>query len=424
MAGANGRARPPNPTFSSPLGTERGSIIILVMVTLLLTAAALVAFLDKASNDLLVEARSAEAGRLRPDAYSALEVTLAVLEDFREADNGLHHPNEGWGDPLDWAGWTPADGYTVDVAFQDESGKMPLIHTNAATMLLLFEAWQMEPNDAQKLTDELQSWIDLKYTPSTALNPDYEQSATPYDPPGRAIRSMSELAAIDGVRDLFYTNGLPNDLYWRFSNDFSLFNFAHPNINGANTDVFAAVGQFTPQQDMQIATRLSGAIASSKLVHPWFANASDLEASMSVEAGNPRAFAYTVSALRIIITVHDQAAQFRLSAVVSADAGTRARTVQETATDAKNNQSASGNGEPANAGSVTSKAQTSTATTQAQQNAAAATAINIKFPFTILEILENDAIPNPPPPPPGDPALLGSAPPVNPFAPYSPPLPL
>lgn len=84
--------------------SRRGSIIVLVMVTLLFTAAALVTFLDKAETDLLVDARAAQAARLRPDAYSALEVTLAVLQDFRQADgNQLRAPTEGWADPL--GGW-------------------------------------------------------------------------------------------------------------------------------------------------------------------------------------------------------------------------------------------------------------------------------------------------------------------------------
>jgi len=402
---------------------RQGSIIILVMVTLLFTAAALVAFLDKASNDLLVEARTAEAGRLRPDAYSALETTLAVLEDFREADNGLHHPNEGWGDPLDWAGWAPADGYTVDVAFEDESGKLPLIHTNPATLLLLFQAWQMDQTDAQKLTDELESWINENYTPATALNPDYEQSAIPYDPPHRSLRSFSELAAIDGIRDTFYTNGRPNGLYWRFYNDFSLFNFARPNINGANTDVLAALGQFTGQQDEAIATRLNGSLTTSKLVHPWFTSATDLATAFSSEVGNGRSFSYTVSALRIIITVHDKAAQFRLSAVVSATTGGGATTIQTNATDVKNRAAATANGETTNTVSVTAKSQTTTSANNAQASAAAATTANLEFPFRILQILENDDIPLAPvPPPPDDSALAPSTTPVNAFAPYSPPL--
>jgi general secretion pathway protein K len=413
----------PAPTHRAPVDPAgpTASIIILVMVTLLFTAAALVAFLDKASNDLLVEARSAAAARLRPDAYSALEVTLAVLEDFQQADHGLHHPNEGWGDPLDWAGWAPADGRTVDVAFEDESGKLSLNHTSAATMLLLFQAWQLAPPDAQRLTDELQSWMHQNYTAVSAFNPDYEQSAIPYDAPHRAIRSYGELAAIDGARDLFYANGRPTDLYWRFCQDFSVFNFARPNLNGANTDVLAALGQFNDTQDGQIATRLGGSLANSKLVHPWFADNADLESVVSSEVGNPRAFTYTVSALRILITVHDKADQFRLSAVVSPQGG-GATTVQATATDVKASEAASNNGETTNTVSVTPKAQTTTTANNAQAAAAAATKANLQFPFRILEIIENDAIPNPPPPPPPDPALLGAASaPANSFAPYSPP---
>ena len=68
---------------------RRSSVIILVLVTLLFTAVALTAFVEKAGNDLMVEVRQADAHRLRQEAFSALEVTLAVLEDFREADNGL-----------------------------------------------------------------------------------------------------------------------------------------------------------------------------------------------------------------------------------------------------------------------------------------------------------------------------------------------
>jgi general secretion pathway protein K len=402
-----------------------GSIIIIVMVTLLFTAAALVAFLDKASDDLLVEARSAENARLRPDAYSALEVTLAVLEDFREADDGLHHPNEGWGDPLDWAGWAPADGYTVDVAFQDESGKIPLAHMSEPTMILLFQGWGMDQNDAQKLTDELLTWMRESYTPMTALNPDYAQAAFPYAAPLRSFRSYSELAAIDGACDVFFTNGRPNDLYWRFYNDVSIFNFSETNINGANADVLAAEGQFTEQQDSQIAERLSGTLATTTLVHPWFSSAADLATAFSTETGSTRVFRYTVSALRILITVHDKDSQFRLSAVVSpavAAAAGGANTVQATAADVKANNTASRSGESVNNSSVSIQAQTTTTPSPAQ-NAVAASS-NIKYPFRILELLENDAIPTPPisAPPPTDGSFPPDASPIlsNGFAPYSP----
>ena len=178
---------------------ERGSIIILVMVTLLFTAAALVAFLDKAETDLLVDARAAQAARMRSDAYSALEVTLAVLQDFRVVDNNqLRSPSEGWGDPLGWAGWTPGDpSHTVEVSFQDESGKIPLIHADQTTLLNLFETpayGSMAAGDAQKLIDGILGWMQAPSTPrvfrpcspTTAF-----QSTLPVcRAPANALRSM------------------------------------------------------------------------------------------------------------------------------------------------------------------------------------------------------------------------------------------
>ena len=94
----------------------RASVLVILMVTLLFASFALIAFIERATNDLLVDQREAETVRLRREAYSALEVTLAVLEDFREVGNGLHSPAEGWNDPLAWAGYLPAEDRTIEVA--------------------------------------------------------------------------------------------------------------------------------------------------------------------------------------------------------------------------------------------------------------------------------------------------------------------
>jgi len=148
---------------------SRGSILVIIMITLVFTAAALVAFLEKASTDLLVDARTVTNDRLRVDAYSALEVTLAVLQDFNTADHGLRSPNEGWGSPLDWAGWSsPTDGHTVEVAFEDESGKIPLIRIGSADLLAMFENWNLSQNDAQHLADVLLSWMHQNYIATVA----------------------------------------------------------------------------------------------------------------------------------------------------------------------------------------------------------------------------------------------------------------
>jgi general secretion pathway protein K len=380
---------------------DDGSILVIVIVTLLFAAAALVAFMDKARNDLAVETRSIIADRLRQQAYSAVEVTLATLVDFSTADSGLHSTAEGWGDPLAWAGWEPEPGRKVEISFQDESGKIPLIHADATTLNNLFQYWKMTQTDAQHLTDVLLSWMQQNYIPTNAFNADYDQGDLPYSPPLRAIRSFDELRAIDYAREVFFDKaGRPNDLWWKFVNDFSIFSFTHPDINGANSDVLAAVGGFSDDQQQNLSSYLAGTGNYSTLGQQWFQNSASVRGVVG-GTGNSAAFGTTITALRINVTVHEGAhSEFRLSVVVAPSGG--ARTVQTTATDMRNGASNSGSGETGSAVSVTGQAQSvtqSAASPTSAQTAAAATA-NLQYPFTILEVLENDEIPVQPPAPP------------------------
>ena len=84
---------------------RKGSVIIIVLVTMMFAAAALTLFLEKASTDLIAEARVITDNQLRTEAYSALETTVGVLEDFRSVLGNLRSPGEGWNDPLGFAGY-------------------------------------------------------------------------------------------------------------------------------------------------------------------------------------------------------------------------------------------------------------------------------------------------------------------------------
>jgi general secretion pathway protein K len=366
------------------------------MITLVVTAVALTAFIERASNDLLVEARDADAGRLRQEAYSALEVTIAVLEDFRQADSGLHSPNEGWSDPLRWAGWTPTAGRTVDVSLEDESAKIPLNHTDLTTLTTLFVGWQIRPDQAASLADALLGWMKNGYVYTTPLTVDYEQDPIPYDAPARALRDYSELAAIDVARTLLFDEGgLPNANYWRFVADCSIFDFATPNVNGANADVLGAVGQYTDVQKQHLRDFLNGTGQYANQNPQWFQNAAML-AGVAGLGGQAGGFGTTVTALRVLVTVHEGRSQFRLAAVIAPQGGAGL-----ILTNAAN----------ATAGNTSAAASTTTSVTATAQPGAAAVAStraanvpqNLSYPFTILQLLEDDAIPPPPPPPPATP---------------------
>ena len=101
--------------FSFPRSRRNGSVILIVLITVLFATTALTLFIERASTDLLVDAREADAARLRLEAYSALETTLGVLEDFRTVIGSLHSPSEGWSEPLLFANYEPQSGHRIDV---------------------------------------------------------------------------------------------------------------------------------------------------------------------------------------------------------------------------------------------------------------------------------------------------------------------
>jgi general secretion pathway protein K len=253
------------------LSSVRASVLVIVMVTLIFTALALTVFLEKASNDLIVEAREADTRRLRQEAYSALETTLSVLEEFRLVTNGLHTPAEGWSDPLGFAGYVPTEGRTVTVTFEDESGKLSLPQAGANQLQNLFLAFGLTNYDTEKLTDIMLGWMKRNHTYTTAQSPDYEHAALAYAAPLRSLRSYSELAAIDFARTIFFDEaGRPNDLYRRFVENVSLLNFQRTNLNGAKSDVLTALGEFDETQKTKLSDYLAGTGQSAYNGPGWF----------------------------------------------------------------------------------------------------------------------------------------------------------
>jgi general secretion pathway protein K len=389
-----GHRAPPAARRVDPSPKIRGTVLIIVLITLVFASVALVTFMDKATNDLLVDHRVAINNRLRMEAYSALETTLAVLQDFREAGNGLHSVAEGWGDPLAFAGYTPAEDHTVDVSFEDESGKISLPHADAQTLSRLFQVWQVSQSDADTLADAMMGWMKRDHVYTSAMSPDYEQSAIPYEPPARPLRSYAELAAIDKVRDFFYdTDGRPNDFWRRFVADVSLLNFNQTNINGAPPEVLAALGQFNDQQQQQIVDFRSGTGTLGQQTPNTILDPGQV-AAVAGQGGNAQAFGTTITALRIVITVHEGRSEFKLAAVVTSPTG-GASVVQETATSQKIQASASSSqtGAARQAAPNASQRNTGASGTNTQPTQ------NLRYPFKLLEIRENDEIPPAPPPP-------------------------
>jgi general secretion pathway protein K len=370
-----------------------GSVLLIVLLTLVFATSALLLFIEKASTDLLVPIREADASRLRLEAYSALETTLAVLEDFREVAEGLHSPAEGWGSPLEFAAYEPGEGRTVEVAFEDESAKLPLPSVKPEVLVALLKHWQVPQMEAESIADSLMGWIKKDHTPASIGAPtlqDYESAALPFTPPQRSLRSFAELAAIEGVRQAFFDEaGNPNELHHRFTDTFSLYRFKAPNINGGRLEPLLAQEVFDEHQILRVKEYLSGAGTYQTQGAGFFKNSRSIAA---VAGGQPSELGYgmDVQALRIIVTVREGQSSFRLSVVVAPAEG-GAKVVPPSS-----NASAEGeNGEGAGAPAATRPGLQPVANSNGPATAVPEAA-DLKYPFTFLEIRENDKTVPPP----------------------------
>jgi hypothetical protein len=373
---------------------------VIVMVTLLFATFALLTFMEKASNDLMVEHREAQNRRLRVEAFSALETTLAVIEEFRTVGNGLHSPAEGWNNPLEFAAYVPSEeDRTIEVTFEDESGKISLPRANAVVLTNLFKNWQITQQDAELLADALMGWMQRTHVYTSPTPPDYEKGAIPYASPGRPLRSFHELAAIEKVREMFYdADGRPNEYWKRFADSVSLYDFARPNINGAKPDTLAALGLLDETQQRNVADYLTGAGNFLSQGPGYFQEVGQAQ-QVTGPSGDMTAFATTTSALRIILTVREGSSEFRISTVIAPPNG--ATTVQTNATAQRTEASVNTAQNSAQQQNRPNTAQNNKqpAPTNTRQTAAPR---NLRYPFTLLEIRENAEIPPPvaPVPPP------------------------
>ena len=391
MAHPNPTVEPGNARWSR---SRTGSVILLVLMTLLLTAFALTKYLEKASIDLMADAREARADRLRVHAYSALETVLAVLQEFQTADSGLHSPAEGWGAPLDFAGYMPPEGLTVETTLEDESAKIPLTHADFPTLRDLFMFLGQKQSDAEQLADALLVWIHEGYEPVNSFSAraaDYGRAAIPHDPPVRSLHSFAELASIQLVRDRLYDeNGRPNDLWRSFVDSVSLFDFSQPNTNTARMTTLAAFGGYDEASMKLISDYVGGLGSYSRQGPAYFQNAQEVTGLVG-QAASPR-LGTQVRCIRVNVTVREGQTSFRVSAVVTASGGAQLPPPdQPTAADTSTSSAAANDTTAAqnNSNSADSAAAAATTTTSP---ATGQTPAALNYPFTLLEIRENDEI--------------------------------
>lgn len=356
-------------------GRRRGSVLVVVLVTILFASLLLTRLIESGTPDLLIAMRVADRDRLRGDAYAAMETTLAALMDFRTVDGGLYAPSQGWEDPLAYAEYVPREGVTLSVAFEDESAKLSLPRMNADTLNLLLVQQGLAAQDAARVADALMVWSRNGHVAAeTATSAStYEQGDPPAQPPYRSLRSFDELAAIAVARDFFYDkDGRPAPLLEAFKRAVSLYEFNATNLNSAGEDVLVASG-WDATQSGQLQKYLTTQVSALK-TRPYLRSVQEARS----QVGNValRNLGAQIQLLRITITARQGAAQLQLSTLVTwANQAKLPAPPTTTPTEAA----------PAPAAPApTANPQTDAANT-------------LRYPFTVLELSEN-TVPDPVPP--------------------------
>lgn len=374
---------------SGKVERTRGSVLLIVLVTIVFATAALMLFLEKAGTDLIADVRVADAERLRMEAYSALETTVSVLEEFRRVSQGLHSPAEGWGDPLGFAGYIAGEGRTVTVVLEDESAKLPFSNTQRTTLIELFKTWELTDSDGERLADALLGWKSNEYVPAAAASPraeDYERADLPFLPPNRSLRTFGELAAIDVVRQMLYDEtGRPNALWHKFVATFSLYKFNNPNINGGRTE--ALLG-FDEQQQQQIRDYLAGTGNYTSQGPGYFRSGQEILSVAGGQRPEGARFGTAIQAMRIIVTVREGPSSFELQAVIAPSNG--ATVIGPSTVNQANATSATSGTTTTSTVTQTSNSGTTT-TTNGTSRTSSGSSTSLQYPFKLLEIRENAA---------------------------------
>ncbi len=373
-------------------------MLIVVLVTIVFATTALLVFIERASTDLMVYVRDADRLRLRQEAYSALETTLAVLVDFQEVIGGLHSPAEGWAQPLEWIGYEPPDGMEVEVIFEDESGKISVGQLDFQKLFDLFINWNRTEDEAELWADALMGWMSEDYEPRSFNAPeaeDYERDSLPFVPPERPLLSFGELRAIDVIRDEWFDdNGLPNELGRRFMAAVSLYNYSSINVNSAPGQVLAAIGRYDENQQELMADYRSGDGLYRGRGQGYFSSTDELKGVLGEGAGSAD-FGVEIQALRVIITVTQGKSSYRLNAVISPNGGARLPALDPLPRKVSDAQRAAADSEAAedSAGADSSDGQRYSAAELAAAEGDESKIQDIEYPFTLLEIREIDAPP-------------------------------
>lgn len=330
---------------------QRGSVLVAVLAVILVITFMVTRFMEEAVNDLEYRAMFNEPTDVRTFAYGMLEVALATIQEVALIDDGkLYAGEQGWNDPITYAGIAVPNGWDVSVTIHDESGKLP-INTMPEALLnkLLEEPLDFDFGTARELSSMLADWIDEDDSQrlNGAESEDYLREDPGYRAANAPLQSLEELRLLKVWQDEFFDQaGNPNERFAQLASLVSVMHTGAVNLNAAPEEVLEVLALQDGWQDDSLFDGLD---------QPYLKSPPDrATASSGVEVG----------LLRVTVSLKRGNVPFTISALVEPK-------FSETSAGSSTNSSAAGSA---------SDAAPKTGTIEEQD------ALN--YPFTILQLSE------------------------------------
>jgi len=190
------------------LNSKKGAILVFVLGLVVLLGSLCLRLMEETVQELRLVSQYHKRDDLRLEAYSLLDVTVAVLNEFRTLDNQSLKSGAGWENPIEWSGLSPLGERVkwLQSSFKGESGKLPLFTTNEKVMKELFaimyngDSGLLDEDDGRPFYNAWMDWQDSddNEREDGAEDDYYEERSPPYFTSGKNVESFEEFRMIKG----------------------------------------------------------------------------------------------------------------------------------------------------------------------------------------------------------------------------------
>ena len=235
---------------------KAGSVLVFILALVVLLSVLALRLMEETIREIQHMSQFHRRDDLRIHAYSALEIAVGTLSEWKEIKQKLYGSAQGWADPMEYAEVDPPEGISWDVKIEVENGKISMEELRKDPKLLasLFETMVDQENDtigydeSLEFADALLDWEDKdeNHRLDGAESPDYyEDLDPPYFAPNRPITSFEEFKLIKGFGPdpenqgegglFFDANGNETANFEYFKNAVSLRSAQELNVNESSS---------------------------------------------------------------------------------------------------------------------------------------------------------------------------------------------